>query len=79
MIFFPLAPLRESLRPHFNLSKSRLETLSVLLVGMINGRAVNLSHIAQASFQARRAMHRTTGACSVFSSSFVLMATRSRF
>ena len=40
------APLRESLRPHFNLSKSRLETLSVLLIGMINGRTVNLSHIA---------------------------------
>ena len=46
MIFTLLAPLRESLRPHFNLSKSRLETLSVLLIGMINGRTVNLSHIA---------------------------------
>ena len=28
MIFFLLAPLRESLRPHFNLSKSRLETVA---------------------------------------------------
>ena len=46
MIFTLLASLRESLRPHFNLSKSRLETLTVLLVGMINGRTVNLSHIA---------------------------------
>jgi hypothetical protein len=41
-----LAPLLETLRPHFSLSKSRLETLAVLLVGLANGRTVNLSHLA---------------------------------
>lgn len=41
-----LAPLLETLRPHFCLSKSRLETLAVLLVGLANGRTVNLSHLA---------------------------------
>ena len=29
-----LAPLLETLRPHFDLSKTRLETLAVLLVGL---------------------------------------------
>jgi hypothetical protein len=32
--------------PHFDLSKTRLETLAVLLVGLANGRTVNLSHLA---------------------------------
>lgn len=41
-----LAPLLETLRPHFSLSKTRLETLAVLLVGLANGRTVNLSHLA---------------------------------
>ena len=41
-----LAPLVKTLRPHFDLSKSRLETLVVLIVGLVNGRTVNLSHIA---------------------------------
>lgn len=41
-----LAPLLETLRPHFGLSKTRLETLVVLLVGLANGRTVNLSHLA---------------------------------
>lgn len=41
-----LAPLLETLRPHFALSKSRLETLAVLLVGLANCRTVNLSHLA---------------------------------
>lgn len=41
-----LAPLLETLRPHFDLSKTRLETLAVLLVGLANGRTVNLSHLA---------------------------------
>ena len=41
-----LAPLLETLRPHFSLSKSRLETLAVLLVGLANSRTVNLSHLA---------------------------------
>jgi hypothetical protein len=34
------------LRPHFSLGKTRLETLAVLLVGLANGRTVNLSHLA---------------------------------
>ncbi len=41
-----LAPLLETLRPHFDLSNARLETLAVLLVGLANGRTVNLSHLA---------------------------------
>lgn len=41
-----LAPLIATLRPHFKLGKTRLETLAVLLVGLANGRTVNLSHLA---------------------------------
>lgn len=41
-----LAPLLETLRPHFALSKTRLETLAVLLFGLANCRTVNLSHLA---------------------------------
>jgi hypothetical protein len=46
MIGCLLAPLLETLRPHFGLNKTRLETLAVLLVGLANGRTVNLSHLA---------------------------------
>jgi hypothetical protein len=38
--------LAESLRPHLELSKSRVETLCLLVVGMISARTVNLGHIA---------------------------------
>lgn len=38
--------LMASLSPHFALSKSRLETLVGLVMGIIHGRTVNLSHIA---------------------------------
>jgi hypothetical protein len=38
--------LESFLRPHVGLSKSRLETLCLLLVGMISARTVNLGHIA---------------------------------
>ena len=41
-----LTPLVETLRPHFDLSKTRLETLAVLLFGLANCRTVNLSHLA---------------------------------
>lgn len=41
-----LTPLLKTLRPHFELSKTRLETLAVLLVGLANTRTVNLSHLA---------------------------------
>ena len=35
-----------TLRPHFDLSKSRLMTLCVLLTGLAVSRSVNLSHLA---------------------------------
>lgn len=38
--------LIESLSAHLGLGKSRLETLSMLPIGLIHGRTVNLSHIA---------------------------------
>lgn len=38
--------LVETLAPHFEMGKSRLFTLAVLLTGLVNGRTVNLSHIA---------------------------------
>lgn len=40
------AALAEKLSPHIDLSKSRLETLTLLITGMIGARTVNLSHIA---------------------------------
>lgn len=46
MIISLLAPLMGTLRPHFELSKSRLETFAVMLAGLANGRTVNLSHLA---------------------------------
>lgn len=41
-----LAPLMTTLSPHFDLSKTRLETLAIMLAGLANGRTVNLSHLA---------------------------------
>jgi hypothetical protein len=41
-----IATLLEILRPHVGLSKSRLETLCLIVVGMISARTVNLSHLA---------------------------------
>ena len=41
-----IATLQEILRPHVGLGKSRLETLCLLVVGMISARTVNLSHLA---------------------------------
>ncbi|WP_267428762.1 IS4 family transposase [Methylobacterium sp. GC_Met_2] len=38
--------LIESLSAHLGLGKSRLETLSMLLIGLIHSRTVNLTHIA---------------------------------
>lgn len=35
-----------TLRPHFDLDKTRLETLSFVLVGLATGRIVKLSHLA---------------------------------
>ncbi len=46
MFAFLLAPLAATLRPHFDPSKTRLETLVVLPAGLANCRTVNLSHLA---------------------------------
>ena len=46
MLGYLLAPLRETLRPHFNLSKTRLATMAIILFGFANGRTVSLSHLA---------------------------------
>jgi Transposase DDE domain len=41
-----IAALAEVLRRHVDLSKSRLETMALLTVGMIGARTVNLVHVA---------------------------------
>ncbi len=41
-----IAALKEILRPEIDLSKSRLETLCLIVIGMVSARSVNLSHIA---------------------------------
>ena len=55
----------KTLRPHFELSKTRLETLAVLLFGLANCRMVNFSHLWQVSFRGVPNMDQITGACSV--------------
>ena len=40
------AALIETLKRHFALRNSRLETLAVLIIGLVQGRTVNLSHVA---------------------------------
>ena len=41
-----IAALTERLGPHVALGKSRLETLCLLMVGMLGARTVNLGHVA---------------------------------
>ena len=41
-----IAALEGVLSPHVSLSKSRLETLCLLVIGMVSARTVNLGHIA---------------------------------
>ena len=41
-----LDALMGTLSGHLDLSKSRVETLALLIWGLVNGRTVNLSHIA---------------------------------
>lgn len=43
-----IAALARTLRGHVDLGKSRLETLCMLVVGMVGARTVNLTHIASA-------------------------------
>lgn len=46
MSYQAIAALMQILRPKIDLSKSRLETLCLIVVGMISARSVNLSHLA---------------------------------
>ena len=41
-----LAPLRDTLSPHFNLRKTRLEAMDAIMLGLVNCRTVNLTHLA---------------------------------
>ena len=41
-----LAPLRDTLRPHFDLRKTRLETMAAIMFGLVNCRTVNFTHLA---------------------------------
>ena len=41
-----IAALQKILLPHVELSKSRLETLCLIVIGMISARTVNLTHVA---------------------------------
>ena len=41
-----LAPLRDTLSPHFNLRKTRLEAMAAIMFGLVNCRTVNLTHLA---------------------------------
>ena len=46
MTSLALADLQKALTPHVHLGKSRVETLCLLVIGMISARTVNLIHIA---------------------------------
>lgn len=46
MLHRAIAALRDTLRPHLGLSKDRIETLALIVVGMVSARTVNLSHLA---------------------------------
>ena len=41
-----LSALRDTLRPHFNLRKTRLEAMAAIMFGLVNCRTVNLTHLA---------------------------------
>ena len=46
MTSYSLADLQKTLSPHVHLGKTRLETLCLLVLGIISARTVNLTHIA---------------------------------
>ena len=46
MLCQAITALKEILRPEVDLSKRRLETLCLIVVGMVSARSVNLSHLA---------------------------------
>lgn len=41
-----ITALMEILRPEIDLSRSRLETLCLIVIGMVGARSVNLGHLA---------------------------------
>lgn len=49
MSYQTVAALSHSLRGHVDLGKSRIETLCIIVVGMIGARSANLGHIATAA------------------------------
>lgn len=61
------AALAEKLGAHVPLGKSRLETLCLLVVGMIGARTVNLAHVATER-GGRSGRPRPTAGCSASSS-----------
>lgn len=46
MLHRAIAALRDTLRPRLGLSKDRIETLALIVIGMVSARTVNLSHLA---------------------------------
>ena len=46
MSYQAITALMEILRPEIDLSKRRLETLCLIVIGMVSARSVNLSHLA---------------------------------
>lgn len=48
MLHQAIAALRRKLSPHLALSNRRVETMALMVMGMISARTVNLSHVASA-------------------------------
>lgn len=46
MLHRAIAALRQTLSLHVVLSKSRVESMALVVVGMVSARTVNLSHVA---------------------------------
>ena len=46
MFDYLIAPPRDTLSPHFNLRKTRLEAMAAIMFGLVNCRTVNLTHLA---------------------------------
>jgi hypothetical protein len=73
-----IAALSKQLGRHVDLSKPRLETRSMLAVGMISARTVNLAHVADGRGLARWTRPRLAGGCSGSSSMSGCPTTGSR-
>ena len=50
-----LAPLRDTLSPHFNLRKTRLEAMAAIMFGLVNCRTVK-PHTSGGSFARQGAL-----------------------